>query len=83
MEANVKDFINLRKGGKSVLEYSLKFTKLSKYAPSLVSNSKDKMNLFVMRVSYNLQDKYHSDMLHDNMNISVSWFMLSKWKRQG
>ena len=36
MEANVVEFINLHQGGMSILEYSLKFSKLSKYAPSLV-----------------------------------------------
>ena len=34
-EAKVVESINPRQGGMSVLEYSLKFTKLSKYAPSL------------------------------------------------
>lgn len=37
-EAKVEDFINLCQGGMSVQGYFLKFTKLSKYAPSLVSN---------------------------------------------
>ena len=34
----VMKFINLCEGGKSVHEYSLEFIKLSKYAPSLVSD---------------------------------------------
>ena len=34
----VVEFINLLQGGMSVHKYSLKFTKLSKYAPSLVSD---------------------------------------------
>jgi len=38
MEAKVQEFINLRQGNMSVREYSLKFTKLSKYAPSLVAD---------------------------------------------
>ena len=41
-EAKVVEFINLRQGGMGVLVYSLKFTQLSKYAPSLVSDPKDK-----------------------------------------
>ena len=40
-ESKVVEFINLRQEGMSVLEYSLKFTKLSKYAPSLVSDCRD------------------------------------------
>ena len=35
-ESKVVEFINLRQEGMSVLEYSLKFTKLSKYVPSSV-----------------------------------------------
>ena len=44
------EFINLLKGGMSVHEYSLKFTKLSKYAPSLVSDPRDQMSHFVTGV---------------------------------
>lgn len=46
----VKDFINLYQGWMSVQDYSLKFTKLSKYSPALVSNPRDEMNLFIMGV---------------------------------
>ena len=37
-------FINLHYGGMSVLDYSLKFTKLSKYASSFVLNPRDEMS---------------------------------------
>ena len=37
-KTKVDEFINLHQGGMSVLDYSLKFSKLSKYAPSLMSN---------------------------------------------
>ena len=77
------EFTNLNQGGTSVLEYFLKFTKLSKYAPSLVSDPRDEMSRFVTRVLDNLKEECHSDMLHDNMNIYRPWFMLNKWKRQG
>ena len=53
-----------------VLEYSLIFIKLSKYAPSLVSVPRDEMSSFVMGVSNDLQEECYSVMLHDNMNIS-------------
>ena len=69
-EAKVVEFINFRQGGMSVLEYSLKFTKLSKYATSLVSDPRDEMSYFVMGVSNEFQEGYHSTMLHYNMNIS-------------
>ena len=48
----------------------MKFTKFSKYAPSLVSDPRDEMNRFVTGVSDDLKEEYHSSMLHGNMNIS-------------
>ena len=53
-----------------MLEYSLKFTKLSKYASSLVSNPRDKMNHCVMGVSNNIVEECCSAMLYENMDIS-------------
>ena len=47
-ETKVVKFINLCQGGMSVLEYSFIFTKLSKYDPSLVSDTIDEMNRFVI-----------------------------------
>ena len=49
-EAKVLEFINLRQGSMSVREYALKFTQLSKYAPSMVADSRDKMSKFVLGV---------------------------------
>ena len=69
-EATVGEFINLHQGGMSVLDYSLKFTKLSKYAPSLVSNPRDEMSHFLTEVSKDLVEECCSTMNHDNMNIS-------------
>ena len=46
----VVEFINLRQGGRSFYEYSLEFIKLSKYAPSLVSNPRDQIRNFLMGV---------------------------------
>ena len=54
----------------SVLNYSLKFAKLSKYAPSLVSNPMDEMSCFLMGVSNGLVNECRLAMLHDNKNIS-------------
>ena len=68
-ESKVVEFINLLQGGMSVHKYSLKFTKLSKYAPSLVSDPRDEMSHFVTEVSDDFQEEWHSSMLHDNMNI--------------
>ena len=67
IKAKVEDFINHYQGGMSVLEYSLKFTKFSKYASS---SPRDEMNHFVTGVSDDLVEKCHSAMLHDNIDIS-------------
>ncbi|XP_015087015.1 uncharacterized protein LOC107030142 [Solanum pennellii] len=69
-EAKVVEFINLRLGGMSVHDYSLKFIQLAKYAPSLVSDPRDEMSRFMTGVSDDLQEECHSSMLHDNMNIA-------------
>ena len=47
----VKEFINLKQGNMSVGKYSLKFTILSRYASSLVSNPWDEMSRFVTGVA--------------------------------
>ena len=53
----------------SVKEYSLKFFKLSKYASSLVFNSKDEMSRFVTGVSEDLKEACWSAMFHDNIDL--------------
>ena len=42
----------------------------SKYAPSLVSDPREQVRLFVTGVSEDLQEECQSSMLNDNMNIS-------------
>ncbi|KAK4724033.1 hypothetical protein R3W88_026812 [Solanum pinnatisectum] len=54
----------------SVKEYSLKFTLLSKYAPSLVSNPRDAMSRFVTGVSDLVKEECRTAMLHGDMDIS-------------
>ena len=68
-EVKVLEFINLRQEGMSVHEYSLKFTKFLKYDLSSVSDPRDEMSHFVMGMSDDLEEEYHSAMLHENMNI--------------
>ena len=67
-EARVEEFINLHQGGMSVKEYSLKFVKLSKYAFSLESNSRDDMSRFRIGVSEDLEEECLAAMLHDNID---------------
>ena len=69
-KSKVVEFINLLQGGMCAHKYTLKFTKLSKCAPVLVSDLRDEMSLFVMGVLDNLQEECHSAMIHKNMNIS-------------
>ena len=64
------EFINLRLESMSVHDYSLKFIQLAKYPLSLVSYPRDKMSRFVTCVSVDLQEEYHSVILHYNRNIS-------------
>ena len=45
------------------------------YTPSFVLDPSDEMSCFITGMSFT--------MLRDNMSISVSWFMLKNWKRQG
>ena len=66
----VTEFINLYQGGKSFYEFTLEFVKLSKHAPSLVSDRRDQMSHIVMGVSEDIKEDCQSVMLHDTMNIS-------------
>ena len=70
-EAKVEEFINVYQGCMSVQEYSLKFVKLSKYAFSLLSNSRYEMSRFVTAVSDDLVEECHDEMLHNDMNLSL------------
>ena len=45
-EIKMQEFINLRQWGVRVKEYSLKFTQLSKHAPTIVANSRSKISKF-------------------------------------
>ena len=63
------EFMNLCQGGMSVQEYSLKFTQLSKYAPTLVANLKARMNKFLMEVSSFVHKEYRMTMLLNDIDI--------------
>ena len=53
-----------------VEEYSLKFSTLSRYAPSLVSNPRDEMSHFVMGVADLVMEKCCTAMLHNDMTLA-------------
>ena len=65
----VEEFINLNQGNISVEEYSLKFSTLSIYAPSLVFNPRDKMKYLMMGVTDIVREKCRTALLHDNMTL--------------
>ena len=52
-------------------EYSVKYTKLSKYSPSLVSNPRDEMSRFIMGVFDDLVEECCLAMIHVKMHISM------------
>ena len=70
-EKKMVEFMNLHHGGISVQEYSLKFTQLSKYAPTMVANPRDRMNKFVMGVSRLVEKECRTTMLLHDMDISM------------
>ena len=61
----------------------MEFIKLSKYAPSLVSDPRDQMSRIVTGVSEDLQKECHSVVLHGNMNISRLMVHARRVGRQG
>ena len=76
----MEDFIKLRQGGMSILDYFLKFTKLSKYAQSLVSNPRYEMSRFLIGVSKNMVKECRSAMLHENWSYLFRKHF-SKWSQ--
>ena len=50
-------------------EYSLKFTQLSKHTPTLVANSRARINMFVIGVSNIVDKECRTAMLLNNMYI--------------
>jgi len=68
-ESKVEEFINLSQGGTNVKEYSQKFTQLSRYAPTLVSYSRDEMSRFLTGVSDLVEEECHTATLHHDIDI--------------
>ena len=64
------EFMSLRQGGMSVQEYFLKFTQLSKYAPTMVADPRSRMNKFEMGVSSLVENECRTEVLLNDMDIS-------------
>lgn len=69
-EAKLIEFMNLKQGNMSVREYYLKFTKMSKYAPFLVTDSRTRMNKFISRLFDSIFMECTSVLLVKEMDIS-------------
>ena len=54
----------------SVEEYSLKLSKMSKYAPSLLLNPSNEISRFVIGVSDLVREEWCTAMLHDHMVVA-------------
>ena len=54
----------------SVVEYSLKFSMLSRHAPCLVSNPRDEMSHFVTGVANLVMEECRTSMLHGYITLS-------------
>ena len=65
----MEKFISIKKGIMSVEEYSLKFSTLSRYAPSLVSYPRDEMSCFLMGVVHIVVEECRTVMLHGYMTL--------------
>ena len=68
-DVKVEEFINIKKSNMGVEEYSFKFSMLSRYAPSLVSNPRDWISRFVSGVADLLKEECRTSMLHGDMII--------------
>ena len=66
----MENFINLKQGNMSVEEYSLKFSTLSSYTPSLVSNRRDEMSHFVPGVADLVVEECRTVTLHDDTTLA-------------
>ena len=69
-ERKLVEFMNLCQKGMSVKDYSLKFTQLSKYDPTVVANSRARINKFVMGVSSLMEEVCRMAMLHNDIDNS-------------
>ena len=63
-------FMNIRQEGIGVQEYSLKFTQLSRYAPTMVEKRWARMNKFLFRVSSLVEKESRTLIILNYVHIS-------------
>lgn len=63
-------FMTLKQGNRSVMEYALKFTKLSNFAFSLVADLRAHMNIFTLGVFVLVKMECKAAMLNKDIDIS-------------
>ncbi|WMV18972.1 hypothetical protein MTR67_012357, partial [Solanum verrucosum] len=81
-EAKILDFINLCKGRMGVEEYAQVFTRLSRYAPSILVNPRIKMSKFVSGVSFLIAKDYSMVMLENDVNINCFVIHAQRFERE-
>ena len=64
------EFMNLLQGRMSVQEYPLKFTRLSKYDPTMVAIPRVRMNKFVIGLLILVEKECRMAMILNGMDIS-------------
>lgn len=69
-EEKIQEFINLKQGNMTVGEYSLKFTKLSKYVPFMVADPRVYMSKFMFGASNLVSKDYKTTLLVKEKDIS-------------
>jgi hypothetical protein len=69
-ESKMREFLNLKQGGMSVRDYVLRFSKFSKYAPSMMEDPRVKMGQFVSGLGDTVGSEGQAALLHKEMDLS-------------
>ncbi len=83
----VEEFINLKQGSMTIMEYSLKFVTLSRYATSLMYKNRDEISRFLTGITGDLEEECLAAMLHGNRDRSRLMVHVQQvednWKKRG
>ena len=69
-EARMREFLNLKQGGICVRDCALRFSKLSKYAPSIMEDSRVRMGQFISGLGEMVGSEGQSALLHTEIDLS-------------